>query len=96
MEGGLGDEAVWGGDADEAGDAGCDAEEEDVPVEACGFLEGEFGALGDEGGDIVVKVEEDGEEEGEGDGYEDVCGGDLPELDEPGAVLGGLKGGRSW
>lgn len=51
VEGGLGDEAVGEGDAEEAGDGGGGAEEEDVPVEAGGFAEGEFGALGYEGGD---------------------------------------------
>lgn len=51
VEGGLGDEAVGEGEAEEAGDARGEAEEEDVPVEAGGLAEGEFGALGDEGGD---------------------------------------------
>ncbi len=45
VEGSLGDEAVGEGDAEEAGDAGCEAQEEDVPVEACGFAERKFGAL---------------------------------------------------
>ena len=51
MEGGLWDEAVREGDAEEPRDAGGQAEEKKVPVEAGGFAEGEFGALGDEGGD---------------------------------------------
>ena len=46
VEGGLGDEAVGEGNAEETGDAGCETQEEDVPVETGGFLEGEFGALG--------------------------------------------------
>ena len=49
VEGGLGDEAVGEGDTDEAGDTGCQAEQEDVPVEARGFAEGELGTLGNEG-----------------------------------------------
>lgn len=51
MEGGLRDEAVREGNAEETGDAGCEAEEEDVPVETGGFAKGELGALGDQGGD---------------------------------------------
>lgn len=46
VEGRLGDEAVGEWDTNEAGDAGCEAQEEDVPVEAGGFAEGKFGALG--------------------------------------------------
>ena len=46
VEGRLGDEAVGEWDAKEAGDASCEAQEEDVPVEAGGFAEGKFGALG--------------------------------------------------
>lgn len=52
VEGGLGDEAVGEGQAQDAGDAGGEAEEEEVPVEAGGFSEGELGALGDEGRDL--------------------------------------------
>ncbi len=51
MEGGLRDEAVWEGQAEETGYARGGAEEEEVPVEAGGLFEGEFGALSDEGGD---------------------------------------------
>jgi hypothetical protein len=51
VEGGLRDEAVWEGDPEQAGDTGCEAEEENVPVEAGGFAEGEFGALCYEGRD---------------------------------------------
>ena len=54
VEGGLRDEAVGEGDAEKAGDACGEAKEEDVPVETGGFAEGEFGALGDEGGDFLV------------------------------------------
>lgn len=48
VEGGLRDEAVGEGDPEQAGDASGETEEEDVPVEACRFAEGELGALGDE------------------------------------------------
>lgn len=48
VEGGLRDEAVGEGQAEEAGDAGGEAEQEEVPVEAGGFPEGELAALGDE------------------------------------------------
>ena len=58
VEGGLRNEAVGEGDAEEAGEAGRQAEEEDVPVEAGGFAEGEFGALSYEGGYVVVEPEE--------------------------------------
>ena len=37
VEGGLGNEAVREGNADKAGNAGCEAKKEEVPVEACGF-----------------------------------------------------------
>lgn len=49
VEGGLGDESVGEGEAKNAGDAGGDAEEEEVPVETGGFAEWEFAALSDEG-----------------------------------------------
>lgn len=42
----LRDEAVWEGNSEEACYSGCETEEEEVPVEACGFPEGELGALG--------------------------------------------------
>lgn len=45
VEGCLGNEAIGKGDAEKASDAGCEAEEEEVPVEACGFAEGKLGAL---------------------------------------------------
>lgn len=47
MEGGLRDETVGERQAEEAGDAGGKSEEEDVPVETSGLLEGKFAALGD-------------------------------------------------
>jgi hypothetical protein len=46
----LGDEPVGEGQGEDAGYAGGEAEQEDVPVEAGGLFEGIFGALGDEGG----------------------------------------------
>jgi hypothetical protein len=42
----LRDEAVREGDPEEAGYSCGEAEQENVPVEAGGFAEGEFGALG--------------------------------------------------
>ena len=54
MEGGLRDQSVGGRETEDPGDACGDAEEEDVPVETRGFTEGKLGALGDEGGDVVV------------------------------------------
>jgi hypothetical protein len=39
---GLRDEAIREGDEEEAADEGGDAEEEEVPVEAAGFLQGEL------------------------------------------------------
>lgn len=56
VEGGLRDEAVGEGQAKNARDKGGEAEEEEVPVEAGGLFEGEFGALGDEGGDYMGLV----------------------------------------
>ncbi|KAJ8105878.1 hypothetical protein OPT61_g9914 [Boeremia exigua] len=75
-----------------AGDAGGEAQQEDVPVEAGGLAEREFGALCDEAGHVVVEPEEDGEQDGEGDGQEDVADADVPEVDEPAAVGGGEEG----
>ncbi|KAF7552254.1 hypothetical protein G7046_g7464 [Stylonectria norvegica] len=49
VEGRLRDETVGHGEAEEAGDTGGEAQEEEIPVEAGGFAEGEFAALGDEG-----------------------------------------------
>lgn len=51
VEWGLGDEAVGEGEPEDAGDAGGQAEEEEVPVEAGRFAQGELGSLRDEGGD---------------------------------------------
>ena len=50
VEGCLRDEAVGKGDPEKTGDTGSQAEEEEIPVEAGGLAEGEFGTLGDEGG----------------------------------------------
>ena len=38
----LGHEAVWEGDIDDAGDEARAAEEEEIPVKATGFFEGEL------------------------------------------------------
>lgn len=46
MHGGLGDEAVGHGNADYAGYESCAAQEEKVPVESGGFLEGKLAGLG--------------------------------------------------
>ena len=54
VEGGLWNQSVGRRETEDPGNAGGDAEEKDVPVETRGFAEGEFGALSDEGGDIVV------------------------------------------
>ena len=48
VEGRLRDEAIGKGQAEDARDAGRQAEEEEVPVEAGGLAEGELAALGDE------------------------------------------------
>ena len=44
----LGNEAVWHWDSGDACEEGRAAEEEEVPVEACWFLEGELAGLGAE------------------------------------------------
>ena len=88
----LRDEAIGSRDPEDTSDAGGEAEEEEVPVEARWLTEWEFGTLGDEGGDVVVEVEEDGEEDGEGDGDEDIANADVPEVDEPAPVCGWGKG----
>ena len=51
VKGGLGDEAVWEGQAEDASNAGGEAKEEEVPVEYGWLSERELAALGDEGGD---------------------------------------------
>ena len=48
MERGLGNEAVGEGNSEEAGDTGCKAYEEDVPVKAGWLAKGEFASLGDQ------------------------------------------------
>ena len=104
VEGCLRDQAVREGDPEEAGYAGGEAKEEEVPVEAGGFSEREFGALGYKGRDlagldgegngdgegltIMIEVKEDGKENSERNGDEDVADGDVPEVDEPAAVGG--------
>ena len=52
VEWGLRDKAIGEREAEDAGHAGGQAEEEQVPVEAGGLSEGELGALGDEGGHL--------------------------------------------
>ena len=47
MEGGLRDESIGKGDAEQTGNASSDTKEEDVPVETSRFTEGKFSALGD-------------------------------------------------
>jgi hypothetical protein len=59
VERGLGDEAVGERESQHAGHAGRQAEEEDVPVEAGRFGEGELGALGYEGGYWEESVQAD-------------------------------------
>ena len=65
VEGCLRNQAIREGDPEKAGYAGGEAEEEEVPVEAGGFSEREFGALGYKGRDWVGL---DGK--GNGDGEE--------------------------
>lgn len=55
--------------------------------------EGCGGERGVGGRTVVVEPEENGEQQGKGDGEEDVADGNVPEVDEPAAVGGGLKGG---
>jgi len=54
VEGGLRNQPVGGRETEDPGDAGGDAEEEDIPVKTRGLAEGEFSALSNEGGDVVV------------------------------------------
>ena len=42
---------------------------------------------------VVVKPEENGEQQGKGDGEEHVADRNIPEVDEPAAVGCGLEGG---
>jgi hypothetical protein len=53
---GLRDEAIWEGNEEEAADEGGDAEEEEVPVEAAGFLQGELLCLRGYAAYILVVV----------------------------------------
>jgi len=50
----LRNEAVGEWNAEDAGDEGGQAEQEDVPMESGGFAQGKFGALRDEGGDWEI------------------------------------------
>jgi hypothetical protein len=54
VEGCLRNEAVGKWNAEDTGDEGGKAEQEDVPMESGGFAQGEFGALRDEGGDWEI------------------------------------------
>lgn len=49
MKGSLRDEAVRKGQAQDAGDTGCDAEEKYIPVKTGRLAQREFATLGDEG-----------------------------------------------
>lgn len=51
VEGGLGDQAVGEGKAEDASDPGGESEEEEVPVEAGRLLQRKFGALSNQGRD---------------------------------------------
>lgn len=43
----LGDETIWKRNPEEACYAGCEAQEENIPVKTCRFAEGELSSLGD-------------------------------------------------
>lgn len=91
VKGGLGDQAVGKGDAQDAGDTGGDAEEEDVPVEAGGLAKRVLAALSDERRDVMVEPEQNGEQDGEGQRGEDVADAEVPEADEPRPAARGLE-----
>ena len=61
VEGCLGDEAIGEGDSEEACYAGCCAKEEYIPMETRRFAKREFCALGYEGGDCILSVNEKAE-----------------------------------
>ena len=44
----------------------------------------------------MVEIEENGEEDGKGDGYEDITDADFPEGNEPAAVYGREKSFAGW
>ena len=91
MDGGLRDEAVGEGEAEDTRDEARAAEEEEVPVEACGFFEREAAVLCREGGEVVVVVEEEHHEAANGEGDEDPFHRQVPEVDQPAAVYGGVE-----
>ena len=92
VDGGLGHEAVGEGQAEDPCDEAGTAEQEEVPVEAGGFFEGEAAVLGGEGGEVVVVVEEKHHEAADGEGDEDPFHRQVPEVDQPAAVGGGVEG----
>jgi hypothetical protein len=47
VEGCLWDESVRERDSEETSNAGCQAQEKEIPVKTCRFSEGKFGPLGD-------------------------------------------------
>lgn len=60
--------------------------------ETGGVVRGWMGRFEGVGGrTVVVEPEENGEQQGKGDGEEDVADGNVPEVDEPAAVGGGLE-----
>ena len=55
MYGRLRDEPVGQGQAEDAGDKGRAAEEEEIPVEAAGLLEGIVSGLRGDGADVLLR-----------------------------------------
>lgn len=85
VKGRLGNQAVGKRQAEDAGNARGDAQQEQVPVKAGGFAQRELAPLGNQRGHVVVEPEQNGQQHGKGQREKDVSGAEVPEADEPGA-----------
>lgn len=92
MHGSLRDEAVWHWKADNAGDEGGTAEEEEIPMEASGFLERELAGLSSQTRHIMVVVKQQHSQEAKRQCHEDPSDVEIPKVDHPVPRLRGLEG----
>ena len=94
VQGGLRDEAVVGGQAQEPRQEDRDPEHAKVPVVARRLAKVVLGLLRQHGRYVVVKEKEGGQDEGRQQRRNDTGGGHLPERHEPRARRGRLE--RCW
>ena len=83
MDWSLRDKTVGKGNPYDTSDERSTAEEEKVPVKTGRLFEWELFGLCCQGGDIVVIIEEKGQEETEGEGNENPFDRKIPKIDKP-------------